>query len=67
MGMGDLVVQTDDEYVALAVKLVQDPAYRAEVKRRIVMARDVLFDDTAPIRALEDFLLSAVRRGPAGT
>jgi predicted O-linked N-acetylglucosamine transferase (SPINDLY family) len=62
MGLHELVAATEDEYVSLAAKLCQDAAHRARVRARIEQSRDVLFEDEAPIRALEDFLVEAVRQ-----
>jgi predicted O-linked N-acetylglucosamine transferase (SPINDLY family) len=55
----DLIAATDEQYVALAVRLAQDDAYRRELRARIEESRHVLFDDLAPIRALEEFLTDA--------
>jgi predicted O-linked N-acetylglucosamine transferase (SPINDLY family) len=63
MGLSDLVAQTEEDYVALAVKLVQDTGYRKRVGERIEASRAALFDDVAVIRALEDFLVSVANRG----
>lgn len=60
IGLQDLVVHDEEAYIALAVRLAQDPAYRGAVRRRIEAGRQVLFEDTAPIRALEDFLAQGV-------
>ena len=60
MGLPDLVAQTEEDYVALAVRLVQDAGYREQVGERIEASRPVLFDDVAVIRAMEDFLVSVV-------
>jgi protein O-GlcNAc transferase len=57
LGLSELVAQTGERYVELTVKLGQDAEYRRDVRARIVASRDVLFDDVAPIRALEGFLL----------
>ena len=65
IGLSDLVAQTDEDYVALAVKLVRDAGYRKQVSERIENSRPALFDDVAVIRALEDFLISAARTEPA--
>ena len=56
MQLDELVAQSSDEYVALAVRVASDPAYRAALRERIRMARGVLFEDPAPIAALEEFL-----------
>ena len=55
----ELIAPTEQEYVALAVKLVQDETYRRDLCARIEASRHVLFDDLAPIRALEAFLIDA--------
>jgi protein O-GlcNAc transferase len=62
MGLAELVAQTGEQYVELAVKLGQNAEYRRDVRARIVASRDVLFDDVAPIRALEGFLLEVTNR-----
>jgi predicted O-linked N-acetylglucosamine transferase (SPINDLY family) len=60
MGLDELVAQDEDAYVALAARLGRDAAYRAQVRRRIEARRHVLYEDVAPIRALEEFLARAV-------
>lgn len=59
IGMRELVVDDEEAYIALAVRLAQDPEYRATIRRRIEAGREVLYEDAAPIRALEDFLLAS--------
>jgi predicted O-linked N-acetylglucosamine transferase (SPINDLY family) len=61
MGLSELVAQDEDQYVALAARLVRDRDYREEMRRRIEANRHLLFEDVAPVRALEDFL--AARAG----
>lgn len=56
MGLEELVVQSNDQYVALAVRLARDVEYRRHIRKRIEESRDALFEDTAPIRAMEAFL-----------
>jgi predicted O-linked N-acetylglucosamine transferase (SPINDLY family) len=58
----ELIAATEQEYVALAVRLARDDAYRGELRARIEASRHALFDDPAPIRALESFLIDADRR-----
>ena len=60
MGLSELVTDTNEAYVELAVRLGTDIDYRNDVRRRIVETRDVLFEDAEPIRALEAFLARAV-------
>jgi protein O-GlcNAc transferase len=57
MGLSELVAASDEDYVSLAVRLATDAAYRASVRERMQKARGSLFEDLAPIRALEDFLV----------
>jgi predicted O-linked N-acetylglucosamine transferase (SPINDLY family) len=56
MGLGDLVATSEEGYVELALRLAQDPAARAALRTRMAAAREVLYGDTAPIRALEAHL-----------
>jgi len=56
------VVRSEEDYVALAVKLARDTEYREHVRSRIAASRHVLFEDIAPIRALEAFLVEAASR-----
>jgi protein O-GlcNAc transferase len=67
MGLSELVAGSEEDYVALAVRLVQDLEYRERVRTRLAASRQILFEEPAPIRALEDFLLGAAadhRRRP---
>lgn len=65
MGLGGLIAESGEAYVALAVSLAQDSAFRARVKHRIEDASHLLLGDVAPIRALEEFLAKVARPGPA--
>ena len=58
MGLDDMVARTEEQYVDLAVRLCQDRAYRNEFRNRMLEARHVLFDDIAPVRALEELLMA---------
>jgi protein O-GlcNAc transferase len=62
MGLNDLVARTKAEYVDLAVRLCQDAGFRANVRDRIEVSRDVLFNDMAPVRAFEDLLVDLTHR-----
>jgi predicted O-linked N-acetylglucosamine transferase (SPINDLY family) len=62
MGLPELVAQSEEAYVELAVRLARDTEYREHIRSGIVASRHVLFEDMAPIRALEDFLLTATGR-----
>jgi protein O-GlcNAc transferase len=62
IGMPDAVARTLDEYVSLGVRIARDPAWRAELKARVVRNRERLYRDRAPIAALEEFLERAAHR-----
>ncbi|MBS4095598.1 MAG: tetratricopeptide repeat protein [Sulfuricella sp.] len=63
MGLPELIADSHEEYVKLAVRLVRDGAYRDDLRRRIAKQRSVLFDDIEAVRALENFLLDATKKG----
>ncbi len=63
MGLPELVAASEDDYVALAIRLARDVAYRNDVRERMVAVRHILYDDVAPIRALEEFLTNVARKG----
>jgi predicted O-linked N-acetylglucosamine transferase (SPINDLY family) len=56
------VAENADQYVHLAVRLANDRDWREEVRSRIVEARDVLFENPAALRELEQFFRDAVAR-----
>ena len=58
MQLAELVASSEEEYVAIAVRLAQDAQYRERVRARIAAQRHVLFEDPAPIAALEDLFLA---------
>ncbi len=66
MGLDDCVARDVADYVAIAVRLGTDPAWRAEVSRRIHAASGVLYDNDDTVRATEDFLVEAVARARGG-
>ncbi len=62
MGLAELVGQTEQGYIDIAVNLARDAGYRQRIRERIQADRHVLFNDTAPVRGLEDFLVNVTRR-----
>jgi len=56
MGVDELVAASAEQYVGLAVRAALDPAFRESARRRVAAQRHLLFEDLAPIRALEEFL-----------
>ena len=65
LGIMDCVAADGDEYVKLAVRLGTDPAWREEIRSRILAAKDVLFENPAAVRELECFFVTAVRQSHA--
>lgn len=61
MEISDLIANTDEEYVSLAVRLVKDEAYHREISKAINERRNILYGDLEPVRALESFLLYKCR------
>ena len=62
MGLAELVAQSERDYINLVVKLARNADYRRHIRERIDANRHVLFNDAAPIRGLEDFLVNVTRR-----
>jgi predicted O-linked N-acetylglucosamine transferase (SPINDLY family) len=60
IGVLDAVVHTIDEYIRLVVALGTDPDRRAALSRRILAASDMLFEDVAGVRQLEQLFQSVV-------
>jgi protein O-GlcNAc transferase len=61
MGLDELVATDAAQYADIALRLVDDPAWRAGLQQRIAQALPPLFDDRAPVRALEDALFAALQ------
>ena len=61
MSMPELIAKTDQEYIDLVVRLSQDKAYRDQISNNMIEKREVLYDDLAPIKALENFLVNKAR------
>jgi protein O-GlcNAc transferase len=59
LGLHELVATTAAEYAAIALRLVDDIGWRAELEREIAQRQHALFFDLAPVRALEEALLAA--------
>ncbi len=65
MEMPELIANSDEEYVNLVIRLVQDTDFRRQTRSRMQAARPNLFDDMAPIRALENFLADVGKQDAA--
>lgn len=59
MGVSELIAASEADYIDLAERIARDRAYRDRLSASIEGARESMYRDTAPIRALEEFLLSA--------
>ncbi len=55
IGLDELVAPSDSAYVDLAVTLARDAPRRQQVRERLRGARERLYEDDAPVRALEAF------------
>jgi predicted O-linked N-acetylglucosamine transferase (SPINDLY family) len=64
MGLDELVVNDSTAYVDLAVKLASNADYRNITRARIEASRVVVFNELAPVRALEEFLINVSRKRP---
>ncbi len=60
MGLDELVVDSAEAYVETALRLGRDLACRKALREALAERSGQLFDQEAPVRALEDFLLSSV-------
>ncbi|MGE0356670.1 MAG: tetratricopeptide repeat protein [Burkholderiales bacterium] len=59
MGFEDLVAGSTQEYVALAVRLANDEAFRRRMRERVRERSGALFDDALAVKELGAFLESA--------
>jgi predicted O-linked N-acetylglucosamine transferase (SPINDLY family) len=64
LGVTDCVAASPEEYVELAVRLANDPAWRAELGARLTAARARLFEDLGVVREIEDFFVRARAEAP---
>ena len=62
LDLPELIATTPDEFVQKAIDLVGDTPRRAELSTAIINRRNGLFNDLAPVRALEQHLINAVMR-----
>ena len=61
MGMSELIANTEEEYITLVVRLVEDKRYRQEIAKKLQENKVILYNDLEPIQALERFLLHKCR------
>ncbi len=65
MDVCETIAVSVDEYIAMATRVARDPAWRAELRRKIADNKNRLYRDRTCIAALEDFLEAQVRGAPA--
>jgi len=61
MGVTDTIAATVDDYIAIAARLANAPAFRETIRQRIADNKHKIYRDRACITALEDFIENAVR------
>lgn len=60
LGVTDTIADNEQEYIDIAVKLGQNPAWRREISERISQRHDKLFDDQVCVAGLEKFYKQVV-------
>lgn len=58
LGVPELICHTKQNYIDMVVELIKSPPLLESYKTTIATKRHILFHDSSPIRALENFLLS---------
>jgi predicted O-linked N-acetylglucosamine transferase (SPINDLY family) len=61
LGIEELIAHSMEEYLAVALRLATDAAYRQEISQKILAHGNRLFDDPAPPRVLGQILEQLVR------
>lgn len=62
LGVDELIAKGVDDYLSIALKLGRDPAYREQMRARILENRPKLFNDKKATDAFATFLKSAARK-----
>ena len=65
MGFTDLIADTEEAYVGLAIKLATDPKFRENAVHKIAANRYKVLEDMEAVKELEDFIDSVL--SPFGT
>jgi predicted O-linked N-acetylglucosamine transferase (SPINDLY family) len=63
MGVHELIADTVEQYVNIAVRLALDRTWRTAIKAKIAERKNNVYRDQSAVRALEDFLESVARAG----
>jgi predicted O-linked N-acetylglucosamine transferase (SPINDLY family) len=62
MDIDDCVAATPEEYVEIALRLANDPAWRESVRQKILSRNHVLFENISGVNELADFISTAATR-----
>jgi protein O-GlcNAc transferase len=62
MGILDCIAANPAEYVQTALRLGKDPAWRQEIRQRILEQKHLLYDNELAVQELEQFFIQAVQR-----
>jgi protein O-GlcNAc transferase len=65
LGVPELIASDTDDYLRIALRLVRDRDWRQQIVDRIRANQHRLFDDPAPIAAMQEFYLSLFNRPTA--
>ena len=61
MGMTETIASTLEEYIALAVRLGKDTAWRRQISEKIATNKHRLYHDKTCINALQDFFVKVIK------
>jgi predicted O-linked N-acetylglucosamine transferase (SPINDLY family) len=61
MGLPELAVKSEEQYIDLAVRLASDKQFSEQTRHALAANRFKLFNDLASVRALESFLIVLMR------
>jgi len=62
LGLDELIVDSDREYVERAVAVATDPDLRSRIRARLEQRPGLIFRDRAAVHQLEQFLVTACER-----
>jgi predicted O-linked N-acetylglucosamine transferase (SPINDLY family) len=62
MGVGDCIARDAEDYVRIALRLANEPDWRAVVRARILAAHPALYEDVEAVRELEQFFAGAAAK-----
>jgi predicted O-linked N-acetylglucosamine transferase (SPINDLY family) len=67
MGVHETIARDKDDYVRIAVRLANDLEWRRMISQKIAANKCKVYGDQTPVRALERFMVQAVRAATAIT